>query len=121
MYDELQRGDVVRHVDPRGLHCGHYVYPRAIVDSVDPLILMSEEGDMTWRRIKAKDLWIEQRGTRSWKRTMRKFVIVVCATLMGLAVLYGGASSIDVSWLVVTLCFVIILRYMIHLKRKGGR
>jgi hypothetical protein len=55
----LMPGDKVKHRDPSGLHCGAYIYDHAIVKSVDPLVLVSEHGDMTWRyTIDSKDLII---------------------------------------------------------------
>ena len=38
------------------LHCSHHVYPYAIVKSLDPFILVSEEGDMTWYGLTKSEL-----------------------------------------------------------------
>jgi len=41
--------DIVKPVDPyHSLHCGSGIYPFAICISADPLVLVSEEGDMRW-------------------------------------------------------------------------
>lgn len=45
----LEFGDLVEAVPPYALACGSGVYRNAIVVSVDPLVLVSQGGDMLWR------------------------------------------------------------------------
>ncbi len=45
----MKVGDVVVHRRERnGLHCGSGIYTHAIVASMEPFVLVSEEGDMKW-------------------------------------------------------------------------
>jgi hypothetical protein len=37
------------------LHCSHYIYTHAIVASIKPFILVSEEGDMLWSKVDSND------------------------------------------------------------------
>lgn len=53
-YTHLAVGDVVEAVPPHGLACGSGVYPHAVVVSIDPFALVSEEGDMSGRRPTAR-------------------------------------------------------------------
>lgn len=46
---DMKTGDVVVAVPPFVLACGSGRYTHAIVESIEPLILVSEEGDMLWR------------------------------------------------------------------------
>jgi len=42
-------GSIVKPIDQRNvLHCGSGTYPYAICVSLNPFILISEEGDMRW-------------------------------------------------------------------------
>lgn len=45
----LRIGDVVECVRGDHLFCGSGTYPHAVVVSVKPFVLVSEEGDMMWR------------------------------------------------------------------------
>ena len=36
--------------------CGGGIYSRAVVVSVEPFVLVSEDGDMMWRKIKKSDV-----------------------------------------------------------------
>ena len=56
MNEELKIKDVVKHKHYAGLHCGSGIYPYAIVDNIEPLILVSEGRDMTWYHINKEDL-----------------------------------------------------------------
>jgi len=42
-------GDLVEAIYPYQLACGSGIYPRAVLVSVDPLVAVSESGDMLWR------------------------------------------------------------------------
>jgi hypothetical protein len=53
---EINIGDIVRHHNPQGLHCSTQIYGGAVVTSVEPLILVSDSGDMMWHTIKAADV-----------------------------------------------------------------
>lgn len=55
--DELQIGDLVDYVDPKNgpLHCGSGAYPHAVVVSLYPFRLISEEGDMLWSATVVKE------------------------------------------------------------------
>lgn len=50
-------GDYVEPVgDPNRLRSGSSVYARAVVASLDPFVLVSEEGDMLWRTVKEHEV-----------------------------------------------------------------
>jgi len=59
--NKIKKGDkVVVKGDPKGLHCSHWIYPFATVKSKYPLVLVSEDNDMTWRTFKLKDIELYQ-------------------------------------------------------------
>lgn len=45
---EMKVGDLVEAVPPFQLSCGDSVYKDAVVASVDPFVLVSQSGDMSW-------------------------------------------------------------------------
>ena len=52
----MKIGDIVEPIDTRNpLHCGSGWYPHAVVCSVEPFIMVSEETDMKWTCEKAED------------------------------------------------------------------
>lgn len=59
---DLHIGDLVRHADPQGLHCATSIYDAAVVASVDPLVLVSDLGDMKWTQQRAADLRVAGRS-----------------------------------------------------------
>jgi len=61
--DKISVGDFVMHQDPRGLFCGSGIYDMVVVASVDPLILVSEEGDMLWTNIEKANLQFAPRAS----------------------------------------------------------
>lgn len=54
----MQIGDIVVHTKgpySGGLFCGSGTYTHAIIVNLDPFVLVSEEGDMLWRRQSLND------------------------------------------------------------------
>lgn len=60
----MQVGDIVVPKNPRNvLHSGASVYGFAIVCSMDPFIMVSEETDMKWSCLKAEDYTVINKAT----------------------------------------------------------
>jgi hypothetical protein len=52
----MKIGDIVVPKNSKGmLYCSHYIYSYAIIKSVDPFILVSKLGDITWYKLNPKD------------------------------------------------------------------
>lgn len=52
-YQPIEKYDLVAYKDyleneGKCLHCATFIYKRAVVWSIDPLVLVSEIGDMVW-------------------------------------------------------------------------
>ena len=60
----MRRWDLVASVRPMGLHCSHYVYDNAVVASMHPFVLVSQDGDMRWAKIQPEDVVVV--GRVSW-------------------------------------------------------
>jgi len=62
--EAMNIGDIVVPLDDSdSLRSGCSYYPQAVVASVSPFVLVSEEGDMLWCRQKAKSFRITGRAT----------------------------------------------------------
>jgi len=68
---KVKIGDEVSHYYANGLHCGSGVYESALVNSVEPFRLVSEERDMTWERVKPCDLYLVFRKIEKKTKTVQ--------------------------------------------------
>jgi hypothetical protein len=71
----IKIGDKVIPIDSKCvLHCGTGTYPHAICVSVEPFILISEEGDMRWDKQKIQDYTsLGLVSSDIWKVCMERF------------------------------------------------
>jgi hypothetical protein len=53
---DMRVGDMVRNSKEQRLYCGCGMYPYAIVMSLDPFILVSEETDMRWDHVLREEM-----------------------------------------------------------------
>ena len=51
MSDVMNIGDLVKAIPPFTLHCASSAYDRAVVTQVEPLVMISEVGDMVWTKV----------------------------------------------------------------------
>lgn len=52
----MQMGDLVSAVKPFVLRSGCSMYDKAVVVSVEPLVLISQQGDMLWSQVEVSDV-----------------------------------------------------------------
>lgn len=69
------KGDLVAAIPPYHLVCGSGVYKYAVVVQIDPMVLVSESGDMLWRAtVKPEKLYkIGVANSRVLDVAMRRF------------------------------------------------
>jgi hypothetical protein len=70
--DELRIGDLVKGITPATLHCGSGVYECAVVVSVDPFVLVSQEGDMLWGATITPGM-VQKCGRAGWRECYAAF------------------------------------------------
>ena len=76
MSDRLAVGDLVEAVPPTVLHCGTGIYKQAVVASIDPLIIISNDGTMLWRKTIMEGN-LKKIGTASYASLMNVLLRVV--------------------------------------------